>query len=382
MSSPNNNNGETPMPIVEHPLAATPSDAADSRRRFLKHSLATSALLASGSLGLPRLADAGEPLSQRYPDPLIDILDESFRPYRIFNAGIEKLATGMHWAEGPVWVGDGRYLLLSDVSNNRIMRWDEISGELAVYRQPSNFSNGLTRDRQGRLIVCEGSTTSTEGRRLTRTEHDGRITVLADRFDGKPFNSPNDVVVKRDGSIWFTDPPFQTANNYEGHKVTPQLPDAVYRIDGESLAVTRVVESFAGPNGLCFSADEKTLYIVEGRAQPNRLIWAYAVNADGTLGERRKHIESTDFGAIDGIKCDEDGNLWCGWGSPGIAAAKAEVLDGVRIFNPQGKPIGHIALPERCANLCFGGVAGNRLFMASSRSVYALYVNTRGATFI
>jgi gluconolactonase len=355
--------------------------AGHSRRSFLKQSAALSAMAAVGATVLPKASMASEILSQRYPDPLIEVLDDSFLNYRIFNAGVQRLATGLEWPEGPVWYGAGRYLLFSDVPNNRIMRWDEISDSLGVYRQNSNYSNGLALDRQGRLIVCEGSTTSTEGRRVTRTEHNGSITVLADQFDGKRFNSPNDVVVKRDGSIWFTDPPFQTGNNYEGHKIKPELPDAVYRIDGETLKVTRVIESFSGPNGLCFSPDEKILYVIEARAKPNRLVWAYTVNADGTLGERRKHIEALEYGALDGMKCDEDGNLWCGWGSPGAREAKPEILDGVKVFNPAGKAIGHIHLPERCPNLCFGGAKGNRLFMTSSHSVYALYVNTRDATF-
>lgn len=187
--------------------------------------------------------------------------------------------------------------------------------------------------------------------------------------------------LKRDGSIWFSDPPFQAGNYYEGHKIQTELPDAVYRIDGSTLEVTRVIEGIAGPNGLCFSPDESTLYVVEGRAKPNRLVWAYAVNGDGTLGERSRHIEATGHGALDGIKCDEAGNLWCGWGSSGSPEANPEGLDGVRVFNPQGEAIGHIHLPERCANLCFGGVQGNRLFMASSHALYALYVNARGATF-
>lgn len=365
-------------------IKSNPSEehnAETSRRKFLKKSLVLSAGVASlGSLGLPRLVDA-EPLTQRYPDALVEILDESFTKYRLFNASVERLATGMRWAEGPVWVGDGRYLLVSDIPNNRIMRWDEISDTLSTFRDASNHSNGLTRDRQGRLITCEGSTTNDLGRRVTRTEYDGSITVLADSYDGKRFNSPNDVVVKRDGSIWFSDPPFQTGNDYEGHRVAPALPDAVYRIDGNSGKVTRVIDTISGPNGLCFSPDEKVLYVVEGRAKPNRLIWAYKVKDDGTLGERRKHIEALEYGALDGIKCDEDGNLWCGWGSSGAPAATPEHLDGVMIFNTQGKAIGHIKLPERCGNLCFGGTKGNRLFMAGSHSLYALYVNTRDATF-
>ncbi|WP_395502409.1 SMP-30/gluconolactonase/LRE family protein [Ectopseudomonas mendocina] len=353
-----------------------------SRRQFLKQSLVYSAAAASAASLLPQLANATQPLDLRYPSSAVKALDDSFLQLRLFNASVEKLADGIRWAEGPVWFGDGRYLLVSDIPNNRIMRWDEISQSLAVYRQPSNYANGLVRDRQGRLIACEGSTTQDVGRRITRTEHDGSITVLADTFEGKRFNSPNDLVVKRDGSVWFTDPPFQTGNFYEGYKIEPELPHGVYRIDGETQQVTRVIDDLAGPNGLCFSPDEKTLYIVEGRAKPHRLVWAYQVNDDGSLGQRRKHIEATDTGALDGIKCDEFGNLWCGWGSNGSAESDPEKLDGVRVFNPQGKAIGHIALPERCANLCFGGEKGNRLFMASSHGIYSLFVNARGATFI
>ncbi|SEJ37168.1 gluconolactonase [Azotobacter beijerinckii] len=354
----------------------------NARRRFLKNSLLLSAAgISMGSLGFANLARA-EPLNLKYPDPLVQALDESFLKYRIFNASVERLATGMRWAEGPTWIGDGRYVLLSDVPNNRIMRWDEITDTFSVYREQSNFANGLCRDRQGRLLACEGSTTETEGRRITRTEHSGKITVLADNFEGKRFNSPNDIVVKSDDSIWFTDPPFQADSNYEGHRVQTELPHGVYRIDAGTGQVTRVLDTIAGPNGLCFSPDEKLLYIVEGRSKPNRVVWAYTVNDDGTLGERRKHIEAQSYGALDGIKCDEDGNLWCGWGSSGALDAKLEELDGVMVFNPAGKPIGHIRLPERCANLCFGGTAGNRLFMASCHSLYAIYVNTRGATLV
>jgi gluconolactonase len=351
------------------------------RRSFLKTSLALSAGVAAlGSAALPSMVSA-EPLSQRYPDPLVKILDDSFLDLRLFNASVERLATGLRWVEGPVWVGDGRYLLFSDIPANRIMRWDEATAGLSVYREHSNFSNGMCRDRQGRLLVCEGSTTSKEGRRVTRTEYDGSSMVLADNFEGKPFNSPNDIVCKRDGSVWFTDPPFQAGNSYEGHKVTVELPHAVYRIDGTSGKVSRVIDDLNGPNGLCFSPDEKTLYVVEGRAKPNRIIWAIAVNDDGTLGLRRKHIEGLDYAGIDGIKCDESGNLWCGWGSNSDPKADPEKLDGVRVFNPDGKAIGHISLPERCPNLCFGGREGNRLFMAGSHSIYSLFVNTRGATF-
>ncbi|MCF4986838.1 SMP-30/gluconolactonase/LRE family protein [Pseudomonas syringae] len=365
------------MLIMEFSSSGSTPD--QSRRGFLKQSLAVSATVAAIG-ALPRLSSA-QPLTQRYPDPLVSVLDDSFTHIRIFNASVEKLASGMRWAEGPVWIGDGRYLLVSDIANNRIMRWDEVTGELSVYREHSNFSNGMCRDRQGRLLVCEGSSTTTEGRRVTRTEYNGRITVLADRFEGKPFNSPNDIACKRDGSIWFTDPTFQAESNYEGQRVKQEQPFGVYRIDPANGKVSRVIDDLAGPNGLCFSPDEKTLYVVEGRAKPHGLIWAIAVNEDGTLGERGKLIEGLDYAAIDGIKCDESGNLWCGWGGNGDPKADMEKLDGVRVFNPQGKAIGHISLPERCANVCFGGREGNRLFMASSHSLYSVFVNARGATF-
>ena len=306
--------------------------------------------------------------SSVYPDPAIEILDPSFEKYRIGSAAVERLATGMRWSEGPVWFGDGRYLLWSDIPNNRIMRWDEETGAVGVFRKPSNNSNGHTRDRQGRLVSCEHGT-----RRVTRTEYDGAITVLCDSFDGKPLNSPNDVVVKSDGSIWFTDPPFGILGNYEGDKAEPLLPQSVYRIDGATGAVTVVVEDCPGPNGLCFSPDESLLYVVESRAVPNRLIVAYDVVDGGRSLANRRVVIDCGPGTSDGMRCDVDGNLWCGWGmgSPD--------LDGVVVFNPAGKLIGRIKLPERCANVCFGGRKRNRLFMAASQSVYSLYVNTQGA---
>ena len=361
---------------TEHDIPDAPKDAYP-RRGFLQRSAA----IVVGALASPALADSSAPFvpSARYPDPAVVTLDNSFLKYRVWNASVERLATGFRWMEGPVWFGDGRYLLVSDIPNNRIIRWDETTGQTSVFRQPSNFANGLTRDRQGRLISCEGATTLGVGRRITRTEYNGRITVLADQFEGKPLNSPNDLVCKRDGSIWFSDPPFQAINNYEGRIAKTELPQAVYRIDGASGKLTRVIDNLLGPNGLCFSPDEKKLYVVEGRATPNRLVWAYDVDDKGRLSSRSKLIEALNFGALDGIKCDEDGNLWCGWGSSGALGGKPEELDGVMVWNPQGKPIGHIRLPERCANLCFGGVKRNRLFMAASQSLYAVYVNTEGA---
>lgn len=312
--------------------------------------------------------------SQRYPDPRIEVLDASFAPYRIFSSTVEMLGSGMRWAEGPVWFGDGRYLLVSDIPNNRIMRYDEATGAWGVFRAPSNFANGLCRDTQGRLLACEHG-----GRRITRTEYDGRITVLADQFDGHPLNSPNDIVCQSNGAIWFTDPPFGIGGHWEGAKAMAQLPHAVYRIDPVTGVLQQVLIDLAGPNGLAFSPDERVLYIVESRAEPCRKVWAYDVDAAGQLSGKRLVIDADGPGALDGIAVDKNGNIWCGWGSNGRLDADPEELDGVRVFNPAGLAIGHVHLPERCANLCFGGTLGNRLFMAASHSLYALYVETRGA---
>jgi gluconolactonase len=307
--------------------------------------------------------------SQRYPDPAVKILDPEFAKYRIALASVERLATGCRWAEGPVYFGDMRCLLWSDIPNNRIMRWDEETGAVSVFRRPSNHANGHTRDRQGRLITCEHG-----GRRVTRTEIDGSLTVILDSFNGKTLNSPNDVVVKSDGSIWFTDPPFGISGTYEGNFAVPESPQNVYRVDAVTLDATVVVGDVKGPNGLCFSPDEKILYVVESRGEPNRKILAYDVSGDGrTIANGRVLIDAGPGGTPDGMRCDRDGNLWCGWGM-----GNAE-LDGVLIFNPAGKKIGRIKLPERCANVCFGGPNRDRLFMAASHSVYALYVNTQGA---
>ena len=337
---------------------------APSRRDLLKLSGIATATLLLSQKSIAAWAPSG-----RYPDPRIIAADDSFKPYMVSSAKVEQIATGYRWAEGPVWFGDTRMLLWSDIPNDAIMRWDEATGQSSVFRHPANYTNGHARDRQGRLISCEHDT-----RRITRTEYDGSITVLADSFDGKPLNSPNDIVVKSDGTIWFTDPPFGISGFYEGHKATPELPQNVYRLDPESRKLTVVLGDVKGPNGLCFSPDEKILYVVESRATPNRLILAWDV-VDNTLKNKRVHIDCGN-GTADGIACDVDGNLWCGWGTG------TEELDGVRVFNPQGKHIGIIQLPERCANLCFGGEKLNRLFMASSTSVYSLYVNTQGAKLV
>ena len=329
--------------------------------------LAATASLVSAAVGHPGARMQWQE-SQRYPDPRIEILDPSFAKYRINSAKVERLASGLRWAEGPVWFGDGRCLLWSDIPNDRIMRWDEETGAVSVFRRPSHFANGNTRDRQGRLLTCEHDT-----RRVTRTEYDGAITVLADGFDGKPLNSPNDIVCRSDGTIWFTDPPVGILGNYEGHVAAPELPTNVYRLDPTTRRLTVVAGDINRPNGLCFSPDERRLYVVEAGLTP-RVIRAYDVLDGGAkVSSSRVLITAQPTGTPDGLRCDVDGNLWVGWGMG------AEGLDGVSVFNPDGKPIGRIAMPERVANVCFGGRQRNRLFMAASTSLYSLYVNTQGA---
>ena len=304
----------------------------------------------------------------RYPDPAITALDERFEKYWIKQAAVERLDTGCRWSEGPVWFGDGRFLLWSDIPNDRILKWEEETGVVSVFRKSSNFANGNTRDRQGRLVTCEHG-----GRRVTRTEYDGTLTVLLDSWQGNRLNSPNDVIVQSDGSIWFTDPIFGILGHYEGHLAPPELGQNVYRIDAGTGETSVVADDVLGPNGLCFSPDETILYIVESRGMPHRKILAYDVVSSGrALSNKRVLIDAGPEGTPDGMRCDIDGNLWCGWGMG------TEALDGVVVFAPDRVQIGRIALPERCANVCFGGLQRNRLFMAASQSLYALYVNTQG----
>jgi gluconolactonase len=306
--------------------------------------------------------------SQRYPDANVHVLDSAFNTLRLPLASVEQLATGCRWSEGPVYFGDGRYVLWSDIPNDRILKWEEETGAVSVFRKTSWNANGNTRDRQGRLVTCEH-----RGRRVTRTEYDGSITVLMDSHEGKRLNSPNDVVVKSDGSIWFTDPLFGISGFYEGEKASSEIQAAVWRIDGQTGQAAMMVDNIEGPNGLAFSPDESILYVVASRAMPNRLIRAFDVVDGGKkLANNRTFIDAGS-GTPDGFRVDVAGNLWCGWGM-----GDAE-LDGVRVFDATGKPIGHIALPERAANLCFGGRFRNRLFMAASHGLYALYVNTQGA---
>lgn len=341
-----------------------------SRRKFITAAGAAAALMASAPAGAFASWAEGNKALSTYPDPNVKALDDRFKKYKLYSASVERLATGFRWAEGPAWFGDGRYLLFSDVASNAIIKWDEISGQTSVFRSPSNYSNGLTRDRQGRLITCESST-----RRVTRTEFDGSITIIADNYQGKKLNSPNDIVVKSDGSIWFTDPPFSHNSFYEGGDKAPlELPQNVYRVDGATLEITIVTSEVKGPNGLCFSPDESKLYIIEARSMPNRNILVYDVTADGKgITNKRVLIDAGEGATPDGFRCDVDGNLWCGWGG-------GPELNGVRIFAPDGTPIGHITTPERVANLTFGGERRNRLLMCGCQSLYALYTETQGAT--
>ena len=299
----------------------------------------------------------------RYPDPCIHALDPRFEKYWLKLSAVERLTTGLRWAEGPVYFGDGRYLLCSDIPNNRILKWEEETCAVSIFRKPSNFANGHTRDRQGRLISCEHG-----GRRVTRTEYDGSITVLIDSFEGKRLNSPNDVVVKSDGSIWFSDNGAGIRGNYMGDKAPKEMPYRVYRLDPASGELAIAVGDMERPNGLCFSPDEKRLYVVD-TPDGTRTTHVYDI-VDGKAANGRLFFDGTP-GFADGIRCDTEGNVWCGFsGGPG--------QDGVAVFAPDGTLIGRILLPERCANLCFGGRKRNHLFMTASQSVYAVYVEAQG----
>jgi gluconolactonase len=341
----------------------------EDRRHFLK----TSATIAAGTFIAPSLIASYRNYSlvpqERYPDQAIVIIDKRFEKYCQFNAAIERLWTGARWTEGPVWFGDGRFLLFSDIPNNTIFRWTEETGKVSKFRIPSNYSNGNTRDRQGRLITCEH-----DMRRVTRTEPDGTITVLVDKYQNKRLNAPNDVVVHSNGSIWFTDPGYGILSNYEGHLDKFELPTNVYRFDPSTGEVIVVTNEFARPNGLCFSPDEKLLYIVDtGQpADKSQPVKVFDVIEGKKLSNGRIFCDMGK-GHSDGIRCDIDGNIWAAAGGGG------EGYDGVHIFAPDGKLIGKICLPEVCSNLCFGGIKHNRLFMTASQSLYSLFVNTQGA---
>ena len=295
-----------------------------------------------------------------------EILDPRFGRYVLANARLERIAEGCRWTEGPVWFGDAGCLLFSDIPNNRILRWIEGEG-ISVYRQPSQYSNGHTRDQQGRLISCLHG-----ARAVVRTEHDGRITTLADRFQGQRLNSPNDVVVKSDGSIWFTDPHYGIAMDYEGERAEEELPCHVYRLDPRTGKLAIVSDEFDCPNGLCFSPDESLLYIAEtGRIHEStaeREIRVFQV-ADATKGKlgRGRRFYAPAAGVADGFRCDEDGNVWTSAG------------DGVHCVSPKGELLGKIHTPQAVSNVVFGGRHRSRLFICATSEVFAVYLHRRGA---
>ncbi len=301
----------------------------------------------------------------QYPDPDVIALDNRFRRYIIGNTTIKRLYTGTLWSEGPAWNGVGRYLVWSDIPNNVQMRWIEEDGRVTVFRNPSGYSNGNTFDFEGRELSCEHG-----GRRVVRYEPNGTVTVIADKFQGKRLNSPNDIVVHPDGSVWFTDPTYGIQGNYEGFQAQPELKQAVYRVDPKAGQIDKVSDDQDQPNGICFSPDYKKVYIADTGAPGDTRVY----DLDGKALRNGKRFVKLDVpgvpgaaSAADGIRCDVDGNLWCG------------ARPGVQIVAPGGDRIGMIRLPENCANISFGGSKRNRLFMASSQSLYVVYVGVLGA---
>ena len=328
----------------------------------------------------------------RYPDPDIIVHDERFNKYKLGNTPIQRLYThpDMLWAEGPAWNAVGKYLIWSDIPNDVQLRWLNEDGHVSTFRHPSGNSNGNTFDWHGRQISCEHG-----NRRVVRYEHNGKATVLADKFDGKQFNAPNDAVVHPNGDIWFTDPGYGSLSDYEGNKGTLELKEAVYRIDAKSGKITKVTDDIHKPNGLCFSPDLSQLYVSDSGTGKNIKVW----DVDGVKLKNGKEFASMKAlkaqggarlattkelaqkntpslmaaGGADGIRADVDGNIWAsaGWVGAGY--------DGVHTFAPNGDRIGQIRLPEICSNVCFGGRKRNRLFMNASQSLYAVYTNATGA---
>jgi gluconolactonase len=298
-------------------------------------------------------------------DGSFDFVDPKFKNYAIPVTWVEKLYTGTRWGEGPVYFADLRCLVWSDIPNSRMLRWDEESGQVSVFRADSNHSNGNTRDHQGRLVTCEHG-----ARRITRTEYDGRITVIVNRYQGKKLNSPNDVVIKSDDSIWFTDPPYGILSDYEGHKGESEIGACnVYRLDPHDGSLRIVADDFVKPNGLAFSADERTLYVAESGfshdADAPRHIRSFTVSEDGQLSHSRIFVEISN-GIPDGIRLDADSNVW-------VCAA-----DGVHCYSPSGALLGKVLIAETAANITFGGPRRNRLFIAAATSLYSVFLGISG----
>ncbi|HEY8382029.1 MAG TPA: SMP-30/gluconolactonase/LRE family protein [Microvirga sp.] len=293
-------------------------------------------------------------------------LDDRFRHLVNGSARLERLAEGCRWAEGPAYFPAGRYLVWSDIPNDRMLRFDETSGTVGLFRQPANYSNGNTVDRQGRLVTCEHG-----ARRVTRTEHDGSLTVIADRFEGRRLNSPNDVVVRSDDSIWFTDPAYGIDSDYEGHKAASEIGAChVYRVDPQSGAARIVADDFVRPNGIAFSPDERRLYVADTGAthvkDGPKHIRAFDVAEDGALSGGAVFATCT-AGLFDGFRCDEEGRVWTSAG------------DGVHCYDPDGTLLGKVLVPEGVANVVFGGIKRNRLYICATTSLYAIMVQVNGA---
>ncbi|MGN6032439.1 MAG: SMP-30/gluconolactonase/LRE family protein [Thermomicrobiales bacterium] len=290
------------------------------------------------------------------------VLDDRFNALHKGSARLEHLFTGCRWAEGPAWFPAHRSLIWSDIPNDRILRWDETTGQVGVFRQPAGYTNGHTVDRQGRLVSCEHG-----NRRITRTEHDGSITVIADRFEGKRFNSPNDIVVRSDGSIWFSDPPYGIESDYEGHKSDPEIGgNYVYRVDPPTGDVRIVAEDFDRPNGLAFSPDETRLYVTDTGPNSPRHMRVFDVTDAGTLENGRVFAEATN-GGFDGFRFDDAGNVW------------TSAADGIHCIHPDGTLLGKVLVPEGVANCVFGGAKRNRLFIAATTSLYSIMLAVNGA---
>jgi gluconolactonase len=344
-----------------------------ARRTFLAGTAAALASAASAAWGREYGPNA-PPV--RYPDPDIVVLDDRFKKYKLGNTPIQRLHTGTLWAEGPAWNAVGRYLLWSDIPNDVQLRWLEEDGHVSTFRNPAGNSNGNTFDYQGRQIACEHG-----NRRVVRYEHFGEMTVLASEWQGKPLNAPNDAVVHPDdGAIWFTDPGYGSLMDYEGHKGELFHKEAIYRIDAQTGRLDLVADDIYKPNGLCFSPDYKLLYVADtgashyDEAPRNIKVWDVVEGTKLANGREFAAMElDGKAGFADGIRADTDGNVWASAGWVG------EGYDGVHIFAPDGVRIGQIRLPEICSNVCFGGSKRNRLFMTGSQSLYAVYVETRGA---